>query len=167
MKTPILLTVMLTCLIFSSCSKPQQKEPPPPLPKTFAFTDTNTVIAASEIESPENDKNSLKADFNQDGLSDLAIIKKEGENQNKVDIYIRMKPETAAAAGSESPLASAEARYFKGGTIQRPLEGRIIGIASAAEGKVVNIVILVSHTNQPNEWIQYRNDGGSFTEVTP
>jgi len=145
-----------------ACSKKPQSEPLSELPKTFAFTETNVVVGAEEIETPDNEGSTLKADFNQDGLSDLAIIKKEGEIQNKVDIYIQQPQQ---AAGGSAKVSQAQAKYFKGGTIERPITGRITGIASASNDKLVNIVILVTHSNSPNEWIQYRNDGGSFTEV--
>lgn len=166
MKLRILSPALAACLLLSACSKPEpevREEPPAPLPKTFAFTETNTLVAASEIESIGDEKTALKADFNQDGLSDIAIIRKEGGVQNKVDIYIQKK--TAPSEDTGGTASTTEAIYFKGGTIQRPTEGEITGIASRAEKRVVDIIILVTHSNKPNDWIHYRNDGASFTEV--
>ncbi len=166
MKLSFLYVMVAGCIFLSACSKPEpavEDAPPPPPPQTtFAFTETNTVVVANEIESADDDKKSLAGDFNMDGLSDLAVISQDGDSQNKVDIYIQKKPDPEEDAGSST--SSMTAKYFKGGSITRP-DGKIIGIASAVEKRIVNIIILVTHSNQPNEWIHYRNDGNSFTEV--
>jgi hypothetical protein len=160
----IILPVLIVTasVLLTSCAEKKTEAPKPePLPKTFAFTDTNTVTSAKEIEAADSDKRSLKADFNLDGLNDLAIIKDYGEVKNAVDIYIQKKPD--APADNSTPVE--EPTFFRGGTIKRPADGQIIGLASSEENNMVNIIILVTYTNRQNEMIHYMNDGKSFTEV--
>lgn len=148
-------------LLLLSCSKEKPaQDTPQPLPKTFSFTQTNAVASAAEILTADNDKRSLKGDFNLDGLTDVAIIRMDGSSQNQVDIYIQA-PTDPAAAGSAKENVS----FFKGGTITRPDEGSIIGLASKADGRIVDIIMLVTYSNRPNEMIHYKNDGTAFTEV--
>lgn len=148
--------------VLVSCSdkKSEEAQQPAPLPKTFSYTDTDAVVKAEEIQTADVEKRSLKADFNLDGLSDLAVIRSEGNSHNEVDIYIQKKPD--AETEKDSPI---DASFFRGGTIKRPDDGKIIGLASRQEKKMVDIILLVAYTNQPNQMIHYRNDGKSFTEV--
>jgi hypothetical protein len=152
--------VLLVSLILVSCGKKQETVvPPPPQQKTFEFTQTNTIVDASELESAENANKALKADFNLDGLNDLAIIRTSGNAQSEVDIYIQRKTDATTAQDSGGTS------FFRGGTISRPNDGKIIGLVSRANKKMVNIILLITYSNRPNEMIQYRNDGASFTEV--
>ena len=153
--------VLLVSLILVSCGEKQEPviPAPPQQQKTFEFTQTNTTVSASELESAENANKALKADFNLDGLNDLAIIRTRGNAQSEVDIYIQQKTDatTAQDSGGKS--------FFRGGTISRPNDGKIIGLVSSANKKMVNIILLITYSNRPNEMIQYQNDGASFTEV--
>jgi len=152
--------LMIVPFFTTSCAKKEiEPAPPPPSPNTFAFTDTSTTIAASEIDTADNAKRSLKADFNLDGLSDLAVIKAEGEIQNKVEIYIQK------ARKSGSDAANPEPTFFRGGTIERPNDGKIIGLASKVDKEMADIILLITYSSSPNKFIHYRNDGKSFTEV--
>lgn len=145
--------------VILSCSREQKnEEPAKELPKTFAFTETNAVVTVEEIQDADNSKRSLKGDFNLDGLTDIAIIRNDGDVHNEVDIFIQA---TAPAVNKNKETTS----FFKGGTITRPDDGSIIGLASTAEGNMVDIIMLVSYTNRPNEMIHYKNDGTSFTEL--
>jgi hypothetical protein len=153
--------VLLVSLILVSCGKKQETviPAPPQQQKTFEFTQTNTIVSASELEGSENANKALKADFNLDGLSDLAIIRTRGNAQSEVDIYIQKKTDATTAQDS------GEASFFRGGTISRPNDGKISGLVSSANKKMVNIILLITYSNRPNEMIQYQNDGASFTEV--
>lgn len=160
--TSVLLFASISVLL-TSCSRPEKLNvTPQEAPKSFSFTQTNAVVAASEIQSEDNDKRSLQGDFNLDGLNDLAIIRAEGEIRNQVDIYIQNK---AAEKASGPGQGAAGITFFKGGTITRPSDGSIIGLASKTDNKMVDIIMLISFTNRPNEMIHYKNDGTSFTEV--
>lgn len=152
-------TIILASLMLVSCGRKKETEPPPPATqKIFTFTETNSVITASELEESENADKALKADFNLDGLSDLAIIRSQGQAQSGVDIYIQERTDSEDTEGAEK-------RFFRGGTITRHDDGKIIGLVSKANKKIIDIILLVTYSNRPNDMIHYRNDGTSFTEI--
>lgn len=154
-----LQTVILASLILVSCGGKKKIEPPPQPPqRSFTFTETNSIVTASELEGAENAGKALKADFNLDGLDDLAVIRGQGHAQSEVDIYIQEKAESDGTGGGET-------RFFRGGTIRRHDDGRIIGLVSKSNKEIVDIILLVTYSNRPNEMIHYQNDGKSFTEV--
>lgn len=153
--------VFPSLLITAACSRNKEQPPAPPQQSVFSYTSTNVVVNITELQTQENENKTLKADFNLDGLSDMAIISGDHNLQNEVDIYIRTDRGPEQISGANPKPAS----FYHGGTIRRPDNGKIIGLMSGAEGRMVNIILLVSYTNRPNDMIHYRNDGASFSEV--
>ena len=160
MKMLRMQTIILASLILVSCGGKKETEAPPPpeAQKTFTFTETNSIVTASELEGSENASKTLKADFNLDGLNDLAIIRSQGGAQSEVDIYIQERTDSEGTEATEKT-------FFRGGTIKRHDDGRIIGLVSKSNKQIIDIILLVTYSNRPNEMVHYQNDGTSFTEI--
>lgn len=153
--------IFLVAVMASGCGKRalDKGTPAPPAPVTsFEFTSTNKVVTKEDMKI-DDERKIVKADFNMDGLSDLAVIRSDGISTNEVTIYIK-KPFPATESS-----ARVKTYYYQAGAVRRPLEGgRITGIASHVGEKAVDLIILVSYTNRPNDMIHYYNDGKRFAE---
>jgi len=148
-RCPILFALVVT--ILSGCAK---EKPPVPQPTVFAFTNIDETIPEEEINVAERTK-SVVADFNLDGLKDLAILEHADQGRNEVSIYIRKQD----LEGGQATI------YYKGGAIRRPVEGKIVGIASRVWQKYTDLVLLIAYTNRGDEMVHYRNNGARFTEL--
>ena len=126
--------------------------PPEAQPSTFALATDGAVVTENEAGF---DKNAVRADFNADGLEDVAIID-VSTGANQITVYIRKK---VPGNDSDDPV------YFEAGSIRRTLEGNIIGLMSRKNGPYTDLIVLLAHPNRPNEMIHYRNDGKQFSEM--
>lgn len=155
---PLVVVARISALIFAfGCA--EKIEPPKPeaeQPTAFAFTNTDETVVADRIDI-EN-KKSVVADFNLDGLDDLAALSEMDNGVNEVAIYIQKQT-------SPSEPAGAKKTYYKAATIKRVTEGKIIGIASRRQKNLTDLIVLVSHANQNNEMIHYQNDGMQFIQM--
>jgi hypothetical protein len=153
----LLLCVTLSTFALCSCSKEQEVAPPPePLPTTFDYTATNAILDAQAVHAAAKSDKTLEADFNLDGLNDLAVIRQNGSRtKNEVDIYIQKKPDEK----QDAP------KFYAGGRIVRPDGGRIAALMSKVAGAQVNMLLLISYSNKPPHLIEYINDGKTFTEL--
>ena len=141
----------LSVLFLAGCGE----EPPvvEQAPSSFAFTATTDVVSAEE-RGKQDAGTSVEADFNRDGWKDLAVVTPSANGENVVSVYLR-RPDP------ESPT---RVTYYRGGTIERPLEGKIIGVASKRTREFVDLIVLVEREGGPNEMIHYHNDGSLFRE---
>ena len=151
---------LLVCLlVVTACGRKRAPERTaqlgPPHPSSFSFTGTNTTVAGEDLVVSVGVA-SVEADFNRDGYKDLAMVESDGAGENEVAIYIR-KP--------ERPAERTRVVYYRGGSIRRPLVGKIIGVASRQTAEFADLVVLVAHSNRPNEMIHYHNDGARFEEI--
>ena len=139
----------------TGCRKPAT--PPPAEPRSYTFTATNVVVREGEIRrSPR--ANPIYADFNRDGLKDVAVLEENTNALTDVVIYIR-RP------------SSTEVTYYRGGAISRKLDGKIIGIGSSRRDEHTDLVLVVTRTTGTNEFVHFYNTGGEFSdelaEATP
>ncbi|NLB54708.1 MAG: hypothetical protein GX811_02900, partial [Lentisphaerae bacterium] len=114
--TRLLITLVLIFTFLSACSKKQQQEEASdlqtlPLATQVDFERSVEMVSSDQLEPDERLK-SIEADFNMDGLMDLAVVRKTGKNDNTIDILIR-KPEEQ---GSESETGDSVV-YFKAGSL--------------------------------------------------
>ena len=148
------------CVALAGCGQP---EPPkretvtavvaePEAPRdVFPFTSTNQTVTRRDIrltaETP-----SVTADFNHDGLADIAVASESPGGENTITLYVQ-KP--ASAAGGET-------EYYRAGSIPNATDGRIIGLMSRKREEFADLILLVTRTNRPNEMLRYYNDGSGF-----
>ena len=157
----MMLMCLVVALICAGCGQnPEDVAAPPsqpPQPRVFAFTNTAEVATAEEIGEVLPAR-SVKADFNLDGLQDLAVVEEgieEGETQ--VTIYIRR----AVTEGGVSELVS----YYRGGWIQSATDGDIIGVMSSRRQQYTDLILLVARPDGPNAMVHFHSDGSSFSLV--
>jgi hypothetical protein len=164
----VLMFCFLGAFVFvSGCTK-QMPVPERVNPKAapglgfFSFKSTGEVVSVEQIK-PKDENHVVRADFNRDGILDMAVVREEGANACEVDVFIRKPYSSGQTAGKPNTL------FFKGGVIQRLLgTGRIGGIVGSIgeEGSdLTDLILLVVCSNRPNEMIRYRNNGSGFFEA--
>ena len=87
MKTKVMsrLFPCLCCLIIG-CGKSKPPASDEPVgPTNFPFTATNTVVESKDIPL-ETATQTVEADFNLDGLNDVALVEAAGNNKNEVTL---------------------------------------------------------------------------------
>ncbi len=136
---------------------PPPPPPPPEQPRVFPITNTTETVREEDIHVRDADK-AVEADFNLDGWRDLALVHSAGQKTNEVAIFIRKAPPVPTADPQR-------AVYYKAGAIRRVLEGRIIGLASRRRDRFTDLVVILAHTNAPNELLHYKNEGARFVEA--
>lgn len=141
----------VTALLAGGCSR-DSDAPPPPRATSFSFENAEETVTADRIRGDDSAK-PIVADFNLDGLDDLAVMEGDGDNQNEIVIYIRKRGES-----EEHPV------YYRGGSIQRHVDGHIIGVGHNRRGKQTDLLVLVARTNGPNDMVHYFNTGRGFSE---
>lgn len=160
----------LTILAAAGCSKtppPPAPPPPPPAPAapapvaeaepdtSFGFTNTAEAVSADRIKGADR-TSSVAADFNRDGLADLAVVEKtENDSGQQVSIYIQKPPDPTG----EKPATTV---YYKGGAIRQPPEGKIQGVMTRQRGGYTDLILLVSGAAGKPKMVHYRNDGQQF-----
>jgi len=150
------LVVALVCVGCGEGEKVEDVPPPqaPPPAKVFSFTNTTEVATADEIGTVASDR-SVRADFNLDGLQDLAVIEPDEEGDTHVTIYIRRPmPE-----GDMSELVS----YYKGGWIRPSVDGDVIGVMSSRRDRYTDLILLLARADGPNAMVHFHSDGNRFT----
>ena len=97
----------------------------------------------------------MRADFNADGLEDIAVIEGEADDK-RITIYIR-----------KHLIQSKEQEhvYFNAGGLEKISGGQIIGLMTRKNNKFTDLIVIVSFDDEPNQMVHYRNDGKSFSLV--
>jgi len=162
MNTSFFRTVVPVVALFAmaGCSEPVPPPQPEGLPKEISLKNTADVVPETAIEAKDLAK-SVQADFNLDGMKDVALVRKVEPDVNEVTIYIK-KPEESSGSGTTEGSA-----YYRTATLRDSLNGKIVGVASRQRDKFTDLIILMSHSNAPTEMVQYENDGSRFQLVTP
>lgn len=181
MRNVVLIVGMFLCVITTGCFKPAEPEPEPiptELPAEIVFEETNLPPPVEiKEETLQTTKNSVVADFNLDGLDDVAIVEEveeepppeTGEPGDKVGpltpikppevtVYIKAKP-TTGGTGVQKNL------YHKAGVIPSILGRTVKGIASRKREKYTDLVILFKEDSGTTEMVHYQNRGSKFVKV--
>ena len=152
--------LLALCVALAGCGPPEPPkhevvvaavaEPETP-PGVFPFTSTNQTVSRREIHLNAQTP-SVTADFNHDGLADIAVASESPSGENTITLYVQ-KP--AASVGGE-------AEYYRAGTIPHATDGRIIGLMSRKREEYADLILLVTRSNRANEMLNYYNDGTGF-----
>ena len=154
---PVTVFILASALVSGCAGSEEKAEVEPEDSAVISFTNIFQTVADEELDVEEEGK-TVMADFNMDGLPDMAVVHDTSPTNSEVSIYIR-KPD----AGRE--MVDAMVSYYRVGTIREALGGRIVGIASARREKYTDLILLVNHPERGNEMIQYRNDGEGLKRV--
>ncbi len=92
----------------------------------------------------------VKGDFNPDEFRDLATVQELPGQEIEITVYLGRK---------EGDV------YSKAGQVRRTLSGKLVGFMTSRPDLYMDLVILVGHSNAPNEVIHFSNDGTRFEEV--
>ncbi|MGD9873469.1 MAG: hypothetical protein AB7T27_04280 [Kiritimatiellia bacterium] len=178
MQRTTLLMLILSLAAFGCAKKeepaalsPAPAEPPAEVP----FTSTEEVVAREDIQMAEEQNKTVTADFDMDGLEDLAVVDPRDGHQNEVNIYIQ-KPEEkqaqpapstapAAPAGGAASLTSPEKgkiQYYKAGVIRQPKDGTVIGLMIRKRKDITDLLVLLQDQTLNNQMLHYLNDGQKF-----
>ena len=161
-----LTVLLLTAVLFSGCTK-KAEEKKEEGPKKISFTNKVEVVKAEEITIVAEDQR-VKADFNLDGIPDLAVVDPEAGTDGEVSIYIRVpKEEEQVEPGEEDKAGTEElAQYYVAGRITEFQDGTISGLASSRRKNFIDLIMLVTYADgRGSRMIHYQNDGTNFTEV--
>ncbi|MFC1462334.1 hypothetical protein ACFLQU_01900 [Verrucomicrobiota bacterium] len=179
MRNVILSAAVLICLVISGCFKPVEPEPEPlprELPKEIVFATSNLPPpVVIEDETLQTAKNSVVADFNLDGLDDVAIVEEVEEEPPstepgkpavaplsvrppEVTVYIKAKPRKDGGAIQKN-------LYHKAGAIPSVLGRTVKGIASRKTVKYTDLVILLKEDDGSTEMVHYQNKGDRFVKI--
>ncbi len=142
-------------VVITVCGCPRQAPPPPA--QIFAFTATNETVAATNIPRVAETEY-VAADFNLDGLPDLAVIETNAASNPRVTIYVR-RP--VPSPSEMSQMAS----YYRGGEISLEADADIIGLMTRGSERYSDLIVLVKRDREPNEMIHFFNDGVRFTRA--
>ena len=185
MRNAILSVLVLFCFVVTGCFKPAEPEPEPlpkELPKEIVFAVSNLPPpVVIEQEKLQTAKKSVVADFNLDGLEDVAIVEevveespppsadpgKAGKGGVKplpppkppeVTVYIKAKPREVDGVLQQN-------LYHKAGAIPSVLGRTVKGIASRKTVKYTDLVILLKEDNGSTEMVHYQNKGDRFIKI--
>lgn len=183
MRNIIFFVLALTCLFQSGCFKPAEPEPEPiptELPAEIVFGPTSLPPPVEiKEETLQTAKKSVVADFNLDGLDDVAIVEEveepppTGEDPKtgkkpasiapikppEVTVYIKAKPKENVGAAAQKNL------YHKAGVIPSILGRTVKGIMSRKTQKYTDLVILFKEDDGSTEMVHYQNKGSKFVKV--
>lgn len=136
----------------TTTTQPPPVEPPvPEAPRVILFDATNEAVSAAQVASLAS-AHTVHGDFNLDNAQDVAMVRKSGDTNVELFLYM------GQAADAQ--------QYFKVGSIRRPLDGKISGFMCSQQGKLINLILLISH-GKTNEMVFYQNDGKKFEEISP
>ena len=156
------ISVSLVALFaLAGCSESVPPPQPAGLPKEISLKNTDEVVPAKDISSKDLAK-SVQADFNLDGLKDVALVKQVDPTVNELTIYIKKPEEPASTSGGQQGSA-----YYRTATLRDSLDGKLVGIASRQRDKFTDLIILMAHSNAATEMLHYENDGSRFQLITP
>ena len=130
---------------------PPVEIPPPEPPRVILFNATNEAVSAAQVASLAG-AHAVHGDFNLDSAQDVAMVRKSGDTNVELLLYLGQTTHTQ--------------QYFKVGSIRRPLDGKISGFMCSQQGKLINLILLISH-GKTNEMVFYQNDGKKFEEISP
>lgn len=109
---------------------------------------TETFKLKQIVEQPNIQM--VKGNFNPDEFKDLATVQELPGKEIEISVYLGRK----------------QLDYFsKAGSVRRTLSGKLVGFMTSRPGQFMDLVILVAHSNAPNEVIHFRNDGTRFEEI--
>lgn len=159
--------------------EPEEPALPEELPSQIVFSESN-LPAAVELsdEMLQTAKKSVVADFNLDGLEDVAIVEEVdegaapaapangGTKQPKVaplkapevTVYIRSKPKKGGSVVGGN-------LYHKAGVIPSVLGKTVKGIASRKTREYTDLVILFKEDSGTTEMVHYQNKGDRFIKI--
>ena len=154
----VLCGVVAHSVVVCGCAPPEPIVEQRPT-NTVSFTNV-AVTVSQDVVNGSGEKGRVEADFNLDGLTDLALIRVKEGAPDEVEIFIR-KPASASGGGTVPMAGNA---YFRAGIIRRESGTRIVGIASRVHGRYTDLIVLVARAGSRNEMLHYVNDGSGFTE---
>lgn len=138
------------------CKKQEPAPLPPPDPIKVSITNQSITVTETQIAALQEERPAV-ADFNYDGLKDMAVLQKSGEGGHEVAIYIRTP--------DDDNELSADPNYFKGGIIKSHWDGKVIGVMSRPRSGMVDLLLLIARPGSDrNEFIRFQSDGTRFTE---
>jgi len=145
---------VLAIVVCAGCGGTREEPPPAVKPAATVFSFTNTVETVSGDEITVAEKGRLvEADFDLDGLSDLAVVEKDEDGGSRVGIYILRRGAGPDAQGS---------LYYRGGWVRPVVAGDIIGVISSRRDGFTDLILLASQSNAPNAMLHFTSDGRSF-----
>ncbi|HNR93732.1 MAG TPA: hypothetical protein PKK36_03885 [Kiritimatiellia bacterium] len=164
--------LMLLVVLAFGCAKKEPAAAPLPEqpPAEVPFTATNEVVMREEIQIADERK-AVEADFDMDGLDDLAVIDPREGHQNEVNIFIQKPADepsaapAAAAAASGARLVSPEKGkmvYYRAGVIRQPADGTVIGLMIRKRKDITDLLVLLQDETLNNQMLHYFNDGKKF-----
>ena len=153
-----IMKAILPCVLCLCSCRADRKTEPPEVPPAFSFAATNETVEAREIPM-EKSSRFVTADFNMDGLQDLAIIETAEDGDRQVSLYIRK----SVSNGEMKDLIS----YYKGGAIRLPTADNIIGIMSRRRERFTDLILLMARPGSTNEMIHFHNNGAQFSMSAP
>jgi hypothetical protein len=122
---------------------------PPPVQVVIPFTEGNETFNLKQIVEQPNIQ-MVKGNFNPDEFKDLATVQEMPGKEIEISVYLGRKTLEF---------------YSKAGSVRRTLSGKLVGFMTSRPGQFLDLVILVAHSNAPNEVIHFRNDGTRFEEI--
>ena len=165
--------LVLVVALAAGCAK---KEPPvaaPPAteepPAEVSFTATNEVVVREDIQIADERK-AVEADFDMDGLDDLAVIDPREGHQNEVNIFIQKPAEEPPATGTPPEAAGTQIAsqekgkiaYYHAGVIRQPQSGTVIGLMIRKRKDLTDLLVLLQDETLNNQMLHYFNDGQKF-----
>ncbi len=155
-----LCVLIVLSAVLCGCAPPQPAVERGP---THYVSFTNVEASVSEdVVNQADDKGRVEADFNLDGLMDLALMRVRPGAPDEVEILIRRPP--PVSGDNAAPLVAGNV-YYRAGVIRREPGTRIVGIASRVRDRFTDLVVLVAREGMRNEMIHYVNDGTGFAEA--
>lgn len=122
----------------------------------FSAADDAEAVVLSDDEV-RTSAESVVADFNLDGIDDVAIIQEAEGDAKEVVVYIGKK---------EGAKKGRALTFGMAGSIHSVWNGRIAGIATSRRKKYTDLIILVQREGGPTQMIHYRNSGDKFVLVS-
>jgi len=155
-----LCVLVALSVVLCGCAPPQPVVEQGPT-RYVSFTNVEASVS-EDVVNQTDDKGRVEADFNLDGLTDLALMRVRPGAPDEVEILIRQPP--VVSGDNAAPLVAGNV-YYRAGVIRREPGTRIVGIASRVRGRFMDLVVLAAREGARNEMIHYVNNGSGFTEA--
>lgn len=145
------------CLLLAGCGVEVPEAPQKKMVEEVTFSAAVSNLAVEIEETALADRSqAVVADFNLDGLNDVALVEAAGNDKNEVTLYMREKP------SEEYPRQTV---YRRAGTIQAPGNGNIVGVASRRRETHTDLIILFRETGGTTELVHFLNKGDRLVRV--
>lgn len=145
------------------------EEPPPEQKgeyrKFVSFTNKADVVK-NPLSTVESRGDAVEADFNLDGIPDLAVLGRNKGVGSFIELFIQKLEEGSAEGAEASGAKQGDGSYYRVGVISEVGDEKITGLLLRKAETFTDLVMIVTPPEGKKRFVHYRNRGDGFERVS-